>query len=80
MPVNLSIKNVPEALVERLKQRAASHYRSMQGEVMAILEEATQVQETLSSERIERILADIKAIGNPNTSMAAAMVREDRDR
>lgn len=37
---NLSIKNVPEALAERLRQRAALNHRSLQGELMAIIEQA----------------------------------------
>ena len=41
MAVTLSIKNVPAALVERLKRKAAMHKRSLQAEVIAILEEAT---------------------------------------
>lgn len=40
MPVSLSIKNVPDDLAERLRQRAKRHHRSLQGELMAILEEA----------------------------------------
>lgn len=38
---NLSIKNVPEALAEALRQRAERNHRSLQGELMAILEQAT---------------------------------------
>jgi len=41
MPVNLSIKNVPDALAARLRERAARNHRSLQGELMAILESAT---------------------------------------
>lgn len=37
---NLSIKDVPEAWAERLRARAASHHRSLQGELMAILQQA----------------------------------------
>lgn len=37
---NLSIKSVPESLAESLRQRAARNHRSLQGELMAILEEA----------------------------------------
>jgi len=37
---NLSIKSVPEALAESLRHRAARNHRSLQGELMAILEEA----------------------------------------
>lgn len=40
MPVNLSIKNVPDALAERLRQRAERNHRSLQGELMALLEAA----------------------------------------
>ncbi|WP_425157931.1 FitA-like ribbon-helix-helix domain-containing protein, partial [Candidatus Binatus sp.] len=40
MTVTLSIRNVPAALVKRLKRKAAIHKRSLQGELIAILEEA----------------------------------------
>lgn len=40
MRVNLSVKNVPEALAARLRERAARNHRSLQGELMAILEAA----------------------------------------
>lgn len=37
---NLSVKDVPEAWAEALRQRAARNHRSLQGELMAILESA----------------------------------------
>lgn len=37
---NLSIKDVPEQWAEALRQRAARNHRSLQGELMAILERA----------------------------------------
>ncbi len=40
MPVNLSIKEVPDALAELLRRRAERHHRSLQGELMAIIEAA----------------------------------------
>jgi plasmid stability protein len=40
MSVNLSIKNVPDALAARLRERAQRNHRSLQGELMAILEAA----------------------------------------
>jgi plasmid stability protein len=40
MGVNLSIKGVPDALAERLRARAQRHHRSLQGELMAIIEQA----------------------------------------
>jgi len=40
MAVNLSIKEVPDALADRLRARAERHHRSLQGELMAIIEQA----------------------------------------
>lgn len=40
MAVNLSVKNVPEALAARLRRRAERNHRSLQGELMVILEAA----------------------------------------
>jgi plasmid stability protein len=37
---NLSVKDVPEGLAERLRERAMRNHRSLQGELMAILEKA----------------------------------------
>ncbi len=37
---NLSIKDVPEAWAEALRQRALRNHRSLQGELMAIIEQA----------------------------------------
>jgi len=44
---NISIKDVPEQWAETLRQRAARNHRSLQGELMAIIERA--VQETAQS-------------------------------
>jgi len=41
MSVSLSIKDVPEALAERLRRRAEANHRSLQGELLAIIEQAT---------------------------------------
>jgi len=40
MAINLSIKNVPDALADRLRARAERNHRSLQGELMAIIEGA----------------------------------------
>ena len=39
---SLSIKDVPEHLAEALRQRAASNHRSLQGELMAIIQAAVE--------------------------------------
>jgi len=41
---SLSIKDVPQALAEKLRQQATRHHRSLQGELMAILEAAVERQ------------------------------------
>ena len=39
---NLSIKDVPESLAESLRQRATRNHRSLQGELMSIIESAAR--------------------------------------
>jgi plasmid stability protein len=75
MPVNLSIKNVPDALVRRLRERAQRHHRSLQGELVSILEEA------LASRRltIEEVHRRVHELGLRTGDEAVSMVREDRD-
>ena len=34
---NLSIKNVPDSMLQKLRSRAQRHHRSLQGELMALL-------------------------------------------
>ena len=75
MPVNLTVKNVPDELVKRLHEQAKRHHRSFQGELMAILEEAAG-PERLSLAEAERRLSALRSkTGNDST----AWVRELRD-
>jgi antitoxin FitA len=75
MPVNLSIKNVPDDLAERLRHRAALGHRSLQGELMAILEEAVSVRRRLGP---ADALARIRAMGVRTADESVAMIRSDR--
>lgn len=45
MPSNLSVKNVPEPVLAALRARAARNRRSLQGELMCILEAAVLAPE-----------------------------------
>ncbi|HEX3208161.1 MAG TPA: Arc family DNA-binding protein [Geminicoccaceae bacterium] len=76
MPVNLSIKNAPDEMVKRLKERAARHHRSLQGELMAILDEAVSAPKPLTP---DAVLTRVRELGLSTPREAAAMVREDRD-
>lgn len=58
---NLSIKDVPEALAEQLRQRAARNHRSLQGELMALLEAAVQTPMTTLGVREPAVAAYIEA-------------------
>ena len=75
MPVNVSVKNVPDEVIARLRQRARRHRRSLQGELMVILEEATGTT-TLSVEEAE---TNLNALGFNTGDDSARWVRELRD-
>ena len=84
MPVTLSIKNVPEELAEKLRQRAEKNHRSLQGELMAILEEAVRERITFEEPARERITIEelarrVKARGVSSPSESARIIREARD-
>lgn len=74
--MNLSIKNIPEDVVESLRRRAARNHRSLQGELSAIVEAAAcdAPADALG------LLADIRALGKPTPNDAVAIIRADRDR
>ncbi|MBN8910023.1 MAG: Arc family DNA-binding protein, partial [Rhodospirillales bacterium] len=57
MPVNLSIKNAPDHVVRHLRKRAERHHRSLQGELLAIIEEAVRQDAPASA---TDVLAEIR--------------------
>ena len=75
MPVSLSIKNVPDDVVGRLRDRAKRHRRSMQQEMIVILEEAVGARKLTIEEGIKRI----EALGLRTGDDATRWIREDRD-
>lgn len=75
MPVNLSIKNVPEELAQRLRERARRHHRSLQGELMAIIEEEMIPRRVTIDQAYQRV----QELGLKTGSETAGMVREDRN-
>ena len=48
MAVNLSIKNVPDDVVERLRERAKRHHRSLQGELLELIAKAADERPPLT--------------------------------
>lgn len=75
MPVNFSIKNVPDELADALRERADKNHRSIQGELMAILEAALARPPLTPVE----VVAQVRALGLRTPADAAAMIRADRD-
>jgi antitoxin FitA len=76
MPVNLSIKNAPDHVVKRLRQRAKRHRRSLEGELLAIIE--TAVLEDQHAKATE-VLAEVRRLGLQTPREATALIRADRD-
>jgi len=76
MPVNFSIKNVPDRIAEELRRCAARCDRSLQGKLLAILEETVQEERSLTP---AELLAKLRAGGLETPEEAADFVREDRD-
>ena len=75
-PTNLSIKNAPDQVVQRLRERAERHHRSLQGELLAIIEAAVR-EEAVAGPR--DILAEVRRLGVSTPSEAADLVRAARD-
>lgn len=85
MPVDFSIKQVPDDIAERLRERARRHHRSLQGELRAVLESAAS--EPVEAARQLRERAPVYGVGLEIASHrivaprseSALMIREDRD-
>ena len=78
MPVNLSIKSVPDALVERLRARASRNNRSLQGELITILEESTGLR--TNSMGTEEAIGKLRQLDFQTKADSVEFVRKDRDK
>ena len=76
MPVNLSIKNVDDRVVERLRRCAARHHRSLQGELLAIIEEHAYAEPRLTA---EQVLDQVRQRRLHTPAESVKMIRADRD-
>ena len=71
--VSLSIKNVPEHVVKRLRQRAARNRRSLQGELLDLIERAADEVPTISA---RAVLERIRNLNLPAGESSADIIRE----
>jgi plasmid stability protein len=74
---SISVRNIPDHVVDGLKARARSHGRSLEAEVRAILEENSRI----TVEEFLRI-ADESAMATRGriSGDSTDLIREDRDR
>jgi plasmid stability protein len=75
MPKNLSIKNVPDEIVKLLRAQALRRHRSLQGELLAILEEAVRPNHLTMLELHRRV----QELGLRTRDESVRLIREDRD-
>lgn len=78
MPLSLSVKNAPDEVVKKLKERAARHHRSLQGELMAILEAAAYEEPRPLTPR--DVLAQVRAAGISTPASSVRIIRAGRER
>ena len=76
MPVDLLIETVPDDLAQRLRLRAARNQRSLQDELMAIIEAAVD-EPGLSP---LQLLEEVRRLGIETPDESTAIIRADRDR
>jgi antitoxin FitA len=69
--LDLSIKSVPEDQVRRLRERAKANHRSLQGELRALIDEATGTPRRLG---IDEIVARVTGLNLTRRDEASAIV------
>ena len=85
MAVDLSVKQVPEDVADRLRERARRHHRSLQGELRAILDlAANEYDASMPSVIREKMATHEPTLGSRGRIVApqsesALVVHEDRD-
>jgi plasmid stability protein len=75
---NLSLKNVPADLHRKLKQRAREHHRSLNGEIIASLQEAVAPRR-FDAEEAARRLRELRARyrGRPPSERQVAALKSE---
>jgi plasmid stability protein len=74
--VNLTIRDIPRPVLDRLRAGAEQNRRSMQGEIVAILEAAAAAPTTRWT--VAETLRHLRKMGVRTPAEAARMMRADR--
>jgi plasmid stability protein len=87
MTINLSVKNVPDELAEKLRARAQRNRRSLQRELLSILEAAVEERGASPPDAepphrgltVEQVAARARQLFPRGTASSVAYIRELRD-
>jgi plasmid stability protein len=74
--VSLSIKNVPDDVAIKLRERAERHRRSLQGELLAIVEDAVGAPGEMT---VAELKAYVDSLGLRTGDDSVDIIRADRD-
>lgn len=74
---SLTIRNIPGSVLARLRERARRHRRSMQGEILSILETAAADQAPRMTPG--EFLQHVQTLGIRTRSESTGMIRKDRN-
>jgi len=76
VPVSPSIKNVPDDVARRLRERSLRNHRSLQKELLTIIEDAVAPQEEITVQELHEY---VRSLGLQTADDSSAILREDRD-
>ena len=76
MPASLSIKNVPDRVVQRLRARAERNRRSLQGELLDLIERAVDDVPAISA---RDVYDRIRKLNLPAGESSTDIIRQLRD-
>ena len=76
MAASLSIKNVPDDVLERLRARAVRNRRSLQGELLDLIERAADEVPMISA---REVFDRIRKLNLPVGESSTDIIREMRD-
>lgn len=75
---SLTVKNIPDKVLKRLKEKAKSNHRSLQGEVLYTLEHSAMEAPRAAEGSLWEVVRKAQALG-PAGKSSVPLIREDRD-